>query len=97
MPLNIFCRYRICDANCALSSMRTADAFPVVASHLLGGGEKRRPEMRLLFVGYALKRFGRECGQNQCPRISTSGCCLTARVEPRPLQRLRRHRFSCAG
>ena len=37
----------------ALVSLRTADAFPVVAS-LPPEGEKQRPEMRLLFAGYAL-------------------------------------------
>ena len=40
-----------------ISSLRTADAFPVVASE----GEKRRPEMRLLFAGYqseAIPRTG---------------------------------------
>ena len=40
-------------------SLRTADAFPVVASFPLKNsyfpeGEKRRPEMRLLFAGYAM-------------------------------------------
>ena len=33
------------------SSLRTADAFPVVASLYFSEGEKRRPEMRLLFAG----------------------------------------------
>ena len=36
-------------------SLRTADAFPVVASlrrRYFSEGEKRRPEMRLLFAGY---------------------------------------------
>ena len=36
-----------------LISLRTADAFPVVAS-LPPEGEKRRPEMRLLLAGYLL-------------------------------------------
>ena len=38
----------------ALLSLRSADAFPVVASLLRKGGregEKRRPEMRLRFAG----------------------------------------------
>ena len=37
------------------SSLRTADTFPVVASLPLKNfseGEKRQPEMRLLFAGY---------------------------------------------
>ena len=34
------------------TSLRTADAFPVVASTLFSEGEKRRLEMRLLFAGY---------------------------------------------
>ena len=34
----------------ATHSLRTADAFPVVASL---PPKKRRPEMRLLFAGYA--------------------------------------------
>ena len=43
----------------ALVSLRTADAFPVVASlppknSYFSEGEKQRPEMRLLFAGYAL-------------------------------------------
>ena len=33
-------------------SLRTADAFPVVASLPPKNREKRRPEMRLLFAGY---------------------------------------------
>ena len=33
------------------NSLRTADAFPVYFSK----GEKRRPEMRLLFAGYIYK------------------------------------------
>ena len=36
-----------------LASLRSADAFPVVAS-LPFEGEKRRPEMRLRFAGYGL-------------------------------------------
>ena len=36
-------------------SLRTADAFPVVAS-LFSVGEKRRPEMRLLLAGYGSPR-----------------------------------------
>ena len=38
-------------------SLRTADAFPVVASLLFSEGEKRRPEMRLLFAGYISIKF----------------------------------------
>ena len=46
-----------------MNSLRTADAFPVVASlppkiaTLFLEGEKRRPEMRLLFAGYSLYSF----------------------------------------
>ena len=46
-----------------MNSLRTADAFPVVASIrpkialLFSEGEKRRPEMRLLFSGYMMKWF----------------------------------------
>ena len=45
--------------NIAMLSLRRADAFPVVASLPLKNsyfpdGEKRRPEMRLLFAGYAM-------------------------------------------
>ena len=44
------------DCYTALHSLRTADAFPVVASlhpenSYFSEGEKRRPEMRLLFAG----------------------------------------------
>ena len=37
----------------SVSSLRTANAFPVVAS-LPPKGEKRRPEMRLLFASYSV-------------------------------------------
>ena len=45
-----------CLLNIAMLSLRTADAFPVVASlppknSYFSEGEKRRPEMRLLFAG----------------------------------------------
>ena len=43
--------------NCTGTSLRTTEAFPVVASlppknSYFSEGEKRRPEMRLLFAGY---------------------------------------------
>ena len=52
--------------NIAMLSLRTADAFPVVTSLPLKNsyfpeGEKRRPEMGLLFAGYAMLR----CAKNR--------------------------------
>ena len=41
----------ILSLNSCKSSLRTADVFPVVASLPLAG-EKRRPEIHLLFSGY---------------------------------------------
>ena len=42
-----------------LTSLRTADAFPE--------GEKRRPEMRLLFAGYFFTKFSPICGPLSSP------------------------------
>ena len=56
MELNfegVLCRWPIfCLWGHFVVSLRTADAFPVVASLPPKNIEKRRPEMRLLFVGY---------------------------------------------
>ena len=62
-----FCLYCICEdfsgthVGTSTTSLRTADAFPVVASlppknSYFSEGKKRRTEMRLLFAGYSTTR-----------------------------------------
>ena len=44
--------------NACYASLRTADAFSVVP--FFSEGEKRRPEMRLLFAGYCYTDYGKK-------------------------------------
>ena len=69
--IDLFSLYVLMMLRC-YPSLRTADAFPVVASlppknSYFSEGEKRRPEMRLRFAGYyypGYNRFFLSCGGN---------------------------------